>query len=97
MSPNVIQPETRPNVLSEFGSKELLRRAGIPVIETRLAHSKSEATAISKELGFPVVLKIASPEVIHKSDAGCVKVGLGSAAQVGRAYLEIVASVKEKL
>ena len=95
--PDNIQPATKPNVLSEFDSKELLRKAGIPVIETRLAHSKTEVVAISKEIGFPVVLKIASPDVIHKSDAGGVKVGLSNAAQAGRAYSEIIASVKEKL
>ena len=94
--PDNIQPATKPNVLSEFDSKELLRKAGIPVIETRLAHSKTEVVAISKEIGFPVVLKIASPDVIHKSDAGGVKVGLSNAAQAGRAYSEIIASVKEK-
>ena len=90
------QPAAQPHVLSEFASKEILRKAGIPVVETRLAHSKAEAVAIGKEIGFPVVLKIASPDVVHKSDTGGVKVGLQTAAQAGKAYSEIMAAVKEK-
>jgi len=82
--------------LSEFESKEMLRKAGVPVVETRLARSKAEAIAISKELGFPVVLKIASPDIIHKSDADGVKIGLTSGVQVGKAYGEIKSSIKQK-
>ena len=58
--------------LTEKESKELIKQAGISVVETRLASSREEAIAISKQLGFPVVLKIASPDVVHKSDAGGV-------------------------
>lgn len=84
------------NVLTEVESKELLKKAGIPVVETRLAKSKKEAISISKELGFPVVLKIISPDVVHKSDAGGVKLGLANATQVAKAYTEIMSSIKEK-
>ena len=84
------------NVLTEVESKELLKKAGIPVVETRLAKSKKEAISISKELGFPVVLKIISPDVVHKSDAGGVKLGLANATQVGNAYSEIMSSIKQK-
>jgi acetate---CoA ligase (ADP-forming) subunit beta len=83
------------NALTEVESKDLLRRAGIPVVETKLARSKKEAVAISKEMGFPVVLKINSPDVIHKSDAGGVKLGLSNAAQVGRAYSQIISSIRQ--
>lgn len=83
--------------LTEIEAKELLQKAGIPVVETRLAKTKNEAIALSKSMGFPVVLKIASPEVIHKSDAGGVKLGLANASQVGRAYSEIMASIRQKL
>ena len=82
--------------LTEIESKELLQRAGIPVVETRLAKSKQEAISISKDLGFPVVLKIASPDIIHKSDSGGVKLGLSNGSQVGKAYSEIMSSVKQK-
>jgi len=83
------------NLLTEVESKELLKKAGIPVVEAKLARSKKEAIAVSKEIGFPVVLKISSPDVVHKSDSGGVKLGLANAAQVGGAYSEITSSVKQ--
>jgi acyl-CoA synthetase (NDP forming) len=83
------------NLLTEVESKELLKEAGIPVVEAKLARSKKEAVAIGKEMGFPVVLKISSPDVVHKSDSGGVKLGLANAAQVGKAYSEIVSSIKK--
>jgi acyl-CoA synthetase (NDP forming) len=85
-----------PQVLTECESKELLRKEDIPVVETRLASTKTEAIAIAKTIGFPVALKIASPDIIHKSDAGGVKLGLANANQVGKAYSEIMSAVKEK-
>jgi acyl-CoA synthetase (NDP forming) len=83
-------------VLTEVESKQLLSRAGIDVVETRLATSREEAVSISGELGFPVVLKIASPDIIHKSDAGGVRLGLENARAVERAYDEITQSAKQK-
>ena len=83
------------NLLTEVESKELLKKAGIPVVEATLARSKKEAVSISKEVGFPVVLKISSPDVIHKSDSGGVRLGLANATQVGKAYSEIVASIRK--
>ncbi|UCG82018.1 MAG: acetate--CoA ligase family protein [Dehalococcoidia bacterium] len=81
-------------VLTEIESKQLMSEAGIPVVESKLAGSKAQAIAMSKEIGFPVVLKVVSPDIIHKSDSGGVKLGLENAAQVGRAYTEIIAAVK---
>ncbi len=83
------------NLLTEVESKELLSKAGIPVVEAKLARSKREATAISREMGFPVVLKISSPDVVHKSDSGGVRLGLANATQVGKAYSEIISSVRK--
>ncbi len=80
--------------LTEIESKELIKGAGIPVVEAKLARTKTEAVSLSKEMGFPVVLKIVSPDVIHKSDSGGVKLGLANAAQVGKAYSEILSAVK---
>jgi len=54
------------------------------VVETRLAVSKEQAVAVSQQLGFPVVLKIVSADVLHKTDAGGVKLGLKTAVQVGK-------------
>lgn len=86
----------RRTLLTEIESKQLLKEAGISIIETKLATSMKEAVSLSKECGFPVVLKIASPDIIHKSDAGGVKVGMRNATQVSNAYREIMASVKKK-
>lgn len=83
------------NLLTEVESKELLKEAGIPVVEAKLARNKKEAVAISKEMGFPVVLKISSPDVVHKSDSGGVRLGLTNATQVGKAYSQITSSVKQ--
>jgi len=82
-------------VLTEVESKQLISGAGLPVIETKLAKTKSEAISVSKKMGFPVALKVVSPDIIHKSDSGGVKLGLGNAAQVGRAYTEVMAAAKK--
>jgi acyl-CoA synthetase (NDP forming) len=82
-------------VLTEIESKRLMSEAGIPVIESKLAKSKAEAVETAKKLGFPVALKIVSPDIIHKSDSGGVKLGLANAAQVGRAYSEIRLAAKK--
>ncbi|MCX5993305.1 MAG: acetate--CoA ligase family protein [Chloroflexi bacterium] len=83
------------SLLTEIESKELLKAARIPVVETRLATSKKEAMEIAVKLGFPVVMKIVSPDVVHKSDAGGVKLSIQNASQAGRAYSEILANIKK--
>ena len=82
-------------VLTEVESKQLVAEAGISVVETKLAQTKAEAISMSKKMGFPVVLKIMSPDIIHKSDIGGVKLNLANAAQVGKAYTEIMAAAKK--
>jgi len=84
------------SLLTEVEAKELLRGAGISAVDTRLATSKEEAVSISQELGFPVVLKIASADVVHKSDAGGVKLGLETPEQVGGAYDDILGAIKKE-
>ena len=81
--------------LTEIEAKELLKKAGISVVDTKLATSKEEAIAISQQMGFPVALKIASPDVVHKTDAGGVQLGLATAEQVGKAYDDILAAIKK--
>ncbi len=83
-----------PRVLNEVESKAMLKAAGIPVVETRFAKTKVEAVAISKEIGFPVALKIMSPNVVHKSDSGGVKLGVETGAGVEKAITEMRSSVK---
>ncbi len=82
--------------LTEIESKELLGEAGVNTTEARLALSKGEAIEISRQLGFPVVLKIASPDIIHKSDAGGVKLGLRTSKQVDKAYDKILSAVYQE-
>ncbi len=83
-------------LLTEVESKDLLRQAGINIIDTKLATSKEEAIAISQQLGFPVVLKITSPDIVHKNDVGGVKLGLKTPRQVSKAYDEIVRAASQK-
>ena len=63
-------------MLLEEEGQEILRAYGFPLPASKLAKSKKEAVSASKKIGYPVVLKIASPQIIHKSDAGGVKVNL---------------------
>jgi acetate---CoA ligase (ADP-forming) subunit beta len=81
--------------LTEIESKEIFKEAGIPVVEAKLAQTKAEAVSLSKKRGFPIVLKIVSPDVIHKSDSGGVELGLANEAQVGKAYSKIMSAVKK--
>jgi len=83
-------------LLTEVESKELLKQAGINTIDTKLATSKEEAVSISKQLGFPIVLKIVSPDIVHKNDSGGVKLGLNTPVKVGKAYDEILTSISKK-
>jgi len=83
-------------LLTEVEAKELIKQAGVSVNDTKLAVSREEAISISEQLGFPVVLKIASPDVVHKSDAGGVKLGLSTSEQVGKAYDDILAAIKKE-
>ena len=87
--------EKRP-VLTEIEAKQILAEAGINCTDTRLAVDKTQAVAISEEIGFPVVLKISSVDITHKSDAGGVKVNLSDKTAVEEAYDEIMASCTAK-
>jgi acyl-CoA synthetase (NDP forming) len=82
--------------MSEVAAKELLRAQGIPVVPTSLARSAGEAVRLAKALGLPVALKIASTDIIHKSEVGGVRLQLTSLAQVDKAYREIVSTVRAR-
>lgn len=77
------------HVLGEIESKRLMEAAGIPVVPTRLARSAAEAASIARELGFPAVLKLVSPDVVHKSDVGGVRLGLLDAKAARRAFQKL--------
>lgn len=81
--------------LTELESKQMLKGAGIDTTEIRLATSKEEAISLSKEIGFPVALKIVSADVLHKSDAGGVKLSLNSEEEVAKAFDDIISAIKK--
>jgi acyl-CoA synthetase (NDP forming) len=87
--------ETRTQ-LAEIESKEIIKEAGIPVVEGKLARTRREAVGLSRGVGFPAVLKIISPDITHKSEAGGVKLGLMNSTQAGKAYSEMMASIKKR-
>jgi len=79
-------------VLTEIEAKQILNEAGINCTDTRLAPAKEDAVALCEKIGYPIVLKISSVDITHKSDAGGVKVNLQDKAAVEKAYDEIMAS-----
>jgi acetyltransferase len=83
-------------VLTEHESKQLLNLYGIPAVDTRIARSPAEAGLIARAMGFPVVMKLHSETVTHKTDVGGVKLNLLDEAAVRRAFSEIEASVRAK-
>jgi len=68
---------------------------GIPVPKFSVAQTPEEAIQFSEEIGYPVVLKVVSPQVVHKTDVGGVITGLGDSKEVGDAYQRILANVKK--
>jgi len=75
----------------EFEAQQVLRAYGLPTPETRLARTSAEAVAAAGEIGYPVVLKIASPNISHKTDVGGVAVNLRNADEVEETFREITA------
>lgn len=83
------------NLLNEVEAKQLLHDAGIPIVTTVLVTTQKEAKTQAERFGYPVVLKIVSPDIVHKSDVGGVKVGLQDGAAVAAAFEEIIANAKK--
>ncbi|MEE8337725.1 MAG: acetate--CoA ligase family protein [Dehalococcoidia bacterium] len=81
-------------LLTEVESKQLLHEAGIPVTQARFAASADDAVAAAEEIGFPVVLKIVSPDIAHKSDVGGVALDLADADAVRAAHDAMLDSVR---
>ena len=84
-------------ILTEFESKQLLSSYGIPTVDTRIARSEDEAVKLAGEIGYPIVLKLYSETITHKTDVGGVQLNLRDADAVKRAYNLIGTSVKEKV
>jgi len=81
--------------LTETEAKAVCMDYGIPVTRSELAENEEEALKLAEKIGFPVVLKIVSPDIIHKSDVGGVIVNLKNAKEVGNAYKQILSNVKK--
>ncbi|WP_426410910.1 acetate--CoA ligase family protein [Bradyrhizobium ganzhouense] len=81
--------------LDEVASKKLLKAYGIPVSKEGIAQTAAEAVKIAKQIGFPVVAKLVSAEILHKSDIGGVVLNLNSAAEVKKAFSDITARVRK--
>jgi acetyltransferase len=81
--------------LDEVASKKLLKAYGIPISREEVAQTAAEAVKIAKQIGFPVVAKVVSADILHKSDIGGVVLNLNSAAEVKKAFDDITARVKK--
>ncbi|MDE3096023.1 MAG: acetate--CoA ligase family protein [Chloroflexota bacterium] len=82
-------------LLTEIEAKQVLEEAGIRVSPARLAKTAGEAATIADGLGYPVVLKVVSPQITHKSDVGGVELDIASAADVRAAFDRIVAAARQ--
>ncbi|MHB9098982.1 MAG: acetate--CoA ligase family protein [Syntrophales bacterium] len=80
--------------LGEIDGLELLKCYGFSTLPTKLAKTESEAKEIAEEIGFPVVMKIVSPQILHKSDAGGVVVGVATREKAGQVFTRIVANAQ---
>ena len=90
---NVIK-DNRTNLLEEEGY-EVLKAYGFSVPKKNLVMNEEEAARIAEEIGYPVVMKIVSPQISHKSDAGGVKVGIKNQQEAKKAFSEILSNVKK--
>lgn len=80
--------------LTEIEAKQVFAAYGMPVTTTELAKSEEEAVELARKVGYPIVMKIVSPDILHKSDAGGVKVNLKDEASVRDAYNTILKNAK---
>jgi acetyltransferase len=83
-------------ILTEFESKRLLASYGIPTVETLVAAAEDEAVAAAQSIGFPVVLKLHSHTITHKTDVGGVQLNLLSTEAVRRAYRAVESAVTQR-
>ncbi len=80
--------------LMEFESKQVLAAWGVPVNRTEFASDLSEAVKVAREVRYPIVLKITSPDIIHKSEAKGIKVGLSSELELRQSFGELIDNVR---
>ena len=85
------------SVLTLEESRAVMELSGIPFNKSGLAKSEKDAVKQAVKIGFPLVMKIVSPQVIHKTEAGGVKIGISSVNEVQKGWKEILKSVKKKV
>lgn len=90
---STVYDEGRTNLLEDEGYS-VLQAYGFPVPKSKLVNNEDDAIKAATEIGFPVVMKITSKDIIHKSESGGVKVGLKNAEEVKNAYNSILSNVK---
>ena len=83
-----------PSSLDEYRTKQLLAQHGVPAAQERVATTADEAAAAADAIGYPVVLKVLSADIAHKTEAGGVRLRLQDAAQVRQAFDEVLASAR---
>jgi acetyl-CoA synthetase (ADP-forming) len=81
--------------LLEHEAKTVCKEYGVPITELKIANSAEEAAQFSEQIGYPTVLKIVSPEVLHKFDVGGVVLDINSKEEARNAYNQIIQSVKK--
>lgn len=89
-------PQLSAGPINEAEAKRLLAEAGVPFAPERVVRSRADAVAAASEIGFPAVLKVLSPEIAHKSEAGGVMLGLRNADEVASGYDAMMAQVAER-
>lgn len=82
------------SALTEIEAKQIFEAYGLPITKSKLATTEDEAVKFANEIGFPLVLKIVSPDILHKSDAGGVRVNIKDVQGVRNAYQEILKNAK---
>jgi acetyltransferase len=80
--------------LNEYQSKQILAQYGIPVVKERIATSVEEGLVMAKEIGFPIALKVLSPDILHKTEAKAIKLGISSEESFRKWYVEILQNAK---
>jgi len=75
---------------------DILKAYGIPVVKTAFAKTTEEAINASKEIGYPVVMKVVSPQISHKSDIGGIRLPLQNAAEAKAAYQDMMEIILKK-
>ncbi len=88
--------QERRKVLSEMESKAILRAFRVPVAQTMVARTPTEGLLLAEQIGFPIAMKVDSPDLVHKSDAGGVRLNITNAPAVRNAYHDIIETVQKK-